>query len=552
MLSLVLLLAVFFTKILGGEDFSDPPVPADAAQSPAPTPQADPEPDTDGDGLSDFEEVHKYFTDPNVADSDGDGIPDGDWDERREYAYTVRTVVRVLPPVTEDVLSDDYQDARVLERTPGYVELEVVHYPLNTVAEAIRPDPGWRARAARMSAWTAPGRTATWDPGMRRELLGELASDGIDANALDDQALAERASHWLLARAKFVDGFTTFCSWFPNGKPAVYPGLEKAVERGIADKTLSLADQWDRELFAQGMFENKVRGSCTSTAIYLSGCLRALGLPTRVVLGIPCVDPSDPREVAMVKSGITHKGVRRIVLQSIEGQAGMWVSHTFDEVYVGGRWRRLNYDRLGQNILDPQYLGLMTHVATFTDWSEGEMAKTWGVRQAVVGPHDDVFRGPNPYSALAVSDRFGAHANVPNDLLLGPDEYSTLTIERAYWWTSPERAVEMDLRGDDPAGHFLVHVREGKAGAKPAQYKAFWNACSKEFVLIAKGELPIRAQATRGYWADPEKGVQEFHLVVAPGDLGRMKPGVAYALSAADQDEDFRWIVADGVTLARN
>jgi hypothetical protein len=35
----------------------------------------------------------------------------------------------------------------------------------------------------------------------------------------------------------------------------------------------------------------------------------------------------------------------------------MWVSHTFDEVFVGGRWRRLNYDRLGQNVLDPQYLG---------------------------------------------------------------------------------------------------------------------------------------------------------------------------------------------------
>jgi hypothetical protein len=387
---------------------------------------------------------------------------------------------------------------------------------------------------------------------MRRELLGELASDGIDATRLDDQALAERASRWLLARAKFVDGFTTFCSWFQNGKVAVYPGLEKAVERGIADKSLSLADQWDRELFAQGMFENRVRGSCTSSAIYLSGCLRALGLPTRIVLGIPCVDPSDPREVAMVKSGITHKGVRRILLQAIEGQAGVWVSHTFDEVFVGGRWRRLNYDRLGQNILDPQYLGLMTHVATFADWADGEMARTWGVRQAVVGPHEDAFHGPNPYTALAVSDRFGVHANVPNELLLSPDEFSTLTIERAYWWTSPERKVEMDLRGDDPAGHFLVHVREGKAGSRSSQYKAFWSACGKDFALTAEGEPPIRAKATRGYWAEPENGVQEFHLAIAPGEIARMRKGVAYELAPADQDEDFRWEVADGVKLVRD
>src|SRR6266850_5609269 len=93
-----------------------------------------PDPDTDGDGLSDFQELHKYFTDPAKADTDGDGVPDGDWDERREFAYSVRSIVQVLAPVTGDVLCDDYQDARILERTGEVVELEVIHYPLNTVA----------------------------------------------------------------------------------------------------------------------------------------------------------------------------------------------------------------------------------------------------------------------------------------------------------------------------------------------------------------------------------------------------------------------------------
>ncbi len=36
----------------------------------------DGDPDTDRDGLSDFHEVHKHFTDPKKADSDGDGTPD--------------------------------------------------------------------------------------------------------------------------------------------------------------------------------------------------------------------------------------------------------------------------------------------------------------------------------------------------------------------------------------------------------------------------------------------------------------------------------------------
>ena len=35
------------------------------------------DPDSDGDGLTDFQETHKYGTDPERADSDGDGLPDG-------------------------------------------------------------------------------------------------------------------------------------------------------------------------------------------------------------------------------------------------------------------------------------------------------------------------------------------------------------------------------------------------------------------------------------------------------------------------------------------
>ena len=39
------------------------------------------------------------------ADRDRDGKPDGDWDERREYTYTVRSVVRVLRPANSVTLT---------------------------------------------------------------------------------------------------------------------------------------------------------------------------------------------------------------------------------------------------------------------------------------------------------------------------------------------------------------------------------------------------------------------------------------------------------------
>src|SRR5262249_59770793 len=97
--------------------------------------------DTDGDGLSDYQEVHKYRTDPAKSSTAGDGVSDGDWQRRREFTYTIRTVVKVMPPVNVACLNDDYQDARVLARGGNFIELEMIHYPLNTNAEAIRSNP---------------------------------------------------------------------------------------------------------------------------------------------------------------------------------------------------------------------------------------------------------------------------------------------------------------------------------------------------------------------------------------------------------------------------
>jgi len=133
-------------------------------------PEAPADVDSDHDGLSDFDEIHKYFTDPHNADTDGDGIPDGDWSERREYAYSVHAILRVLPPVNLAEMNDDYQDARVLEVRDDYVEIEVVCYPLNTNASAIGPDRDWRAHAAAMKTWLAPGPTSNWDAALQKEI----------------------------------------------------------------------------------------------------------------------------------------------------------------------------------------------------------------------------------------------------------------------------------------------------------------------------------------------------------------------------------------------
>ncbi len=517
------------------------------------------DPDSDRDGLSDFQELHKYFTDPKKADSDGDGIQDGDWDERREHAYTVRSILQVMPPITRDVLCDDYQDARILEERPDYVELEVVHYPLNTVADAIVADPDWRrhvAARADLKPFLAPGITANWNPKMRDELVAALKADGIDAAKLDDRSLVEQASKWLFDHTRFADGFTTYCSTFEGGrgvergKARVLPGLEAAAERGKNASGLTIEEQWERELFAAGMWEHRIHGSCTSSAIFVDGCLRALGIPTRIVLCMPLVDGSDEREVGWLKTKLTHHAVARTVRRGIEPLGQSWANHTFNEVFVGGRWRRLNYSKLGQNVLDAGFFGLMTHLATFSDWSDGEMAKTWGLRQNSEGKERDVFGGSNPYSCVALSDRFGAHAQVDNP---APPEHHVLTITRLQWWSSPQRTVEMRLDDPESAGHLVAHVAEVFPDEGREQYADFYADVAKEFVLRADGHDDVPVHATRGYWVKPPDDLHDFYLRIEPRDVARVQIGVAYQLVAlGSSDAPRRFAVADTVTITRD
>jgi len=322
--------------------------------------------DSDRDGLPDFQEIHKYFTDPGKVDSDGDGIRDGEGDERREYTYTVQCVMHIMPPFNEKAMNDDFQDARVLKKGKDHVEMEVILYPFNTCSEAIGADDEWRRRSASLKEFVKPGITTNWNSKMRKDLLAALEEDGIDvANGTDRQA-AEEVSAWLMKRAEFEDSFTTFAVIFQGGRAKVAPGMREVVDAELRRQGRTLKEQWDRELFGRGMFYNRIRGTCTSSAIYLATSLKAVGLPTRTIVCFPVIDASDPSERTLAE-GITNHRVREIVLDSAEERGNSWASHTFNEVYVDGRWRRLNYQKLGQNILDKQCLGLMVHVHTFVD-----------------------------------------------------------------------------------------------------------------------------------------------------------------------------------------
>src|SRR5262249_41593107 len=154
---------------------------------------------------------------------------------------------------------------------------------------------------------------------------------------------------WLIKNTRYTNMFCTHYIDFPGGQPAIFPGLEAKFESDKGDPAWTVQQQLDRELLGRSMFANRSHGTCTSTAVLVTTVLRALGIPTRMVLALPLVDATDPAQVALVRDNLHHHRVQRTVLLGLSGIKG-YANHTFNEVFVGGRWVRLNDANLGQNI----------------------------------------------------------------------------------------------------------------------------------------------------------------------------------------------------------
>jgi hypothetical protein len=505
--------------------------------------------DTDGDGLSDFHETHKYFTDPNKFSTTGDGVSDGDWQRRREFAYTVRSVIKVMEPVNVDCLNDNYQDAQLLSRSDNYVELEVIHYPLNTVAEAITGNPNWRNDARALAEYLRPGVTTNWDEGMQRELRAALKADGIDPDQLDDKEFVIRVSRWLFSRSQFINMFCTHYVEFVDGQPIVPLLLKAKFESDKGDPGWTVEQQFEHELFGRSMFANRCHGTCTSTAVYLTTVLRAVGIPTRMVLALPLVDATDTAQLSLVENNLTHHRARRAALLGLASAKG-YSNHTFNEVFVGGRWVRLNSSHLGQNILDSHLFGILTHVHTFGDLSEARLAATWGKRYAL-GERDAVFQHGNPYRTVELSDHFGKFARIDN-----PDcqEHKTLTLSKAYWLDSADAPVEVkqskSAKMDPTAGYVVAHIDEWFPDESYSQYRIFLQGAAKEFLFRAAGQEDIRGRYWGTITSPPD--VHEVVISITSTEFGKMKPDVGYLLVPQSGSADKEWTLRGEVTIQRD
>lgn len=381
--------------------------------------------DSDGDGLSDYQEIHKYFTDPNKADTDGDGIPDGDAKERTENTYVIKTTMRIKKPYNFSVMNDDYQDAKLISETDDYGTFEITLYPYNT--NTVKSNYNWKNEASdsELSKYLQPTICANFDDELKAQIKSDLKATGLDIDnstyngtKIADNQVAERVANYLLNNTKFLDEFTTYFTKFEDGKPVVPSDLREAFDQNKGNNSWSTQEQFNHELFGKQMYENKDHGSCTSTAILWETIFRAIGIPCRIIQTVPIVDGNDYDQIRLSTNGISSLDINNQVTQGVQGAKG-FASHDYNEVYVGGRWTRLNYNNLGQPIIDKNYFGAMIHINTFNDLSEIDLLP-WGRRY---GLHlQDSFKYGNPYETTKVESANGKNSkliittfNNPND-----------------------------------------------------------------------------------------------------------------------------------------
>jgi hypothetical protein len=252
---------------------------------------------------------------------------------------------------------------------------------------------------------------------MRADLVAALRTDGIDPNVLTDRQLVRLVSLWLIKRSRDRETFSIFDVDFPRGVPRVFPLLRAAFDKEKPSSSWTDQEMFDHEVLGRAMFYNRVRGACASTSVLMATVLRALGIPTRIVFFVPPADGNNPQQVQMLLSAVHHHAVHKALRHALptKNQSGeTFVCHILNEVFVGNRWVRLNFDELGQNTLDEDYLGLMTHILTTASLSEVPLAETWGLRAAADPKARPTLSSRNPYRLLKVSDHFGARKAIPN------------------------------------------------------------------------------------------------------------------------------------------
>lgn len=300
--------------------------------------------DSDYDGLSDYEEINKYLTDPYNSDSDRDGIKDGEWDERYQYTRVFRAVVDLRKPYNLEHMNDFYQDARLVEVVSDEVSrFEIILYP--DAKEVLIPT----QFIPKDNEFTKPTYSKNYNSEMISTYNGIVESAKSDLHAL---VLLQRSFNKLNYISLKNDlGFTTTLPL----QFQIYRNEEGQLIKKYYGypTTHSIEELNDRLFYADGMFRNGTRGACSSSATIRGAMFRSVGLEERTVFTIPLFYSTD--------SDGTRVDVENIPLNNSLNLSSGNVpisDHFFNIVKIGERWIRVDTNIIDTGIYAP-YIKLL-------------------------------------------------------------------------------------------------------------------------------------------------------------------------------------------------
>lgn len=338
--------------------------------------------DYDKDGMTDHDEIFLYGTNSEKADSDGDGITDSDWNERREYNYSVHFNVRFIQPFDVKFMEEHHaQDVKVIEETSEYVDVELVVYPVNNLGRTFVGNKNWKRDNAAVMSEVKPGYFNDWDTQMQKDLIELLKRNGIDPDTMDDKALVTSTilffnnqhmnktnivspntmTHmfdWYIKRNK-TDGSYTFDA-SRNRPEQVLADLNKAA----IDLTTATGQQWnvkkitDTISSGKNMFYNRMHGSCSGTSEFYATVFQALGIPTKVMAQRTNLDATDRPNYAQVLMAQRREDIDNLSNKSISAylsRAKNGSVHVINYIYIGNRWVDLDVASKGRINTSPLY-----------------------------------------------------------------------------------------------------------------------------------------------------------------------------------------------------